>query len=82
MNDINDTLGAGSYPEPSEEKEKHISGKVVLTFEIDSQVPSNWDIEDIEDDLKRNLREYVGLYDYEEIEIDLDMKEEEYKNEK
>jgi len=75
MTEANDTLGVGSYPEPLEEKEKYISGKVVLTFEIDSEVPSDWDIEDIEDDLKRNLREYVGLYDYEEIEIDLDMKE-------
>lgn len=69
--DFNDTLGAGSYPEPPEKKEKHFYGKVVLTFNIDADIPRHWNIDDIEDDLKRNLKDYVGLYDYEDIDIDI-----------
>ncbi|MCM1052483.1 MAG: hypothetical protein NC483_00675 [Ruminococcus sp.] len=65
--------GAGSYPEPPEIKENHINGKVMLTFDIDADVPSNWTLEDVEDDLKRNLRDYVGLYDFEEIEVNIVM---------
>jgi len=74
-NDFSDTLGAGSYPEPPKSKEKHINGKVVLTFDIDSDVPSDWNIEDVKNDLKRNLKDYVGLYDYEDMDIDLSWEE-------
>ena len=37
-NDFNDTLGAGSYPEPPEEKEKKITGKIVITYDLDEDI--------------------------------------------
>ena len=37
--DFRDTLGAGNYPEPPEEKMQTISGKVVITYDIEADVP-------------------------------------------
>lgn len=69
--DFNDTLGAGSYPEPPEEKERSISGKVVITYDIEGDVPDKWDKETIIADIKENLDDYIHLKEYEDIEIDL-----------
>lgn len=70
-NDFNDTLGAGSYPEPPEEKMQTISGKVVITYDIEADVPDKWDKETIIADIKENLDDYIHLKEYEDIEIDL-----------
>lgn len=67
----NDTLGAGSYSEPSEYKEKNITGKIVATFDLDALVPYNWDSEDVKNDIEENLKDYVDLCDYIDLDIDL-----------
>lgn len=68
MVEANDTL---------EEKMQTISGKVVITYDIEADVPDKWDKETIIADIKENLDDYICLKEYEDIEIDLDMKEEE-----
>lgn len=68
--DFNDTLGAGSYPEPPEEKEKKITGKIVITYDLDAVAPSKWDKETIVADIKENLDDYIYLKDYEDIDVD------------
>jgi hypothetical protein len=70
-NDFNDTLGAGSYPEPPEEKEKNVSGQVTITFNIRAEVPEDWDDEDIEEDIKERLSDYVDLNDYRTIDVEV-----------
>jgi len=67
----NDTLGAGSYPEPPEEKEKNISGEVTITFNINATIPRNWDEEDIEADIKERLGDYIDLNDYRSIDVEV-----------
>lgn len=71
-NDFNDTLGAGSYPEPTEEKMQTISGKVVITYDIEADVPDKWDKETIIADIKENLDDYVYALDFKNMDIDLD----------
>lgn len=67
----NDTLGAGSYPESQEEKEKNISGQVTITFNINATVPEDWNDEDIEEDIKENLSDYIDLNDYRTIDVEV-----------
>lgn len=66
-----DTLGAGSYPTPYEEKEQNVSGTVIITFNIDASVPANWDDERIIEDIKENLEEYIDIREFKDIEIDI-----------
>ena len=70
-NDFNDTLGAGNYPEPPEEKEKNVSGQVTITFNISAEVPEDWDDEDIEEDIKERLSDYIDLNDYRTIDVEV-----------
>ncbi len=71
MNDYSDTLGAGSYPSPVEEEEQLITGKVIITFDIDTSVPADWDRDQIEEDIKENLDEYIDIREFKDIEIDV-----------
>lgn len=71
MNDYSDTLGAGSYPGPTEEEEQLITGKVIITFDINASVPATWDRDRIEEDIKENLDEYIDIRGFDDIEIDI-----------
>lgn len=71
MYDYQDTLGAGSYPSPVEEEEQVISGTVIITFNIDASVPACWDRDRIEEDIKENLEEYIGIREFKDIEVDI-----------
>lgn len=71
MYDSSDALGAGSYPEPLEGVEKDIYGTVTITYRIDASVPSKWDNEDIINDIKNNLDDYINVKEYEDIEVDI-----------
>ena len=66
-------LGAGSYPEPKEIKDKNITAKVLLTFDLHYSIPENWDAERIFEDIKENLNDFEW-YDVEiqEIEVEND----------
>ena len=48
-------LGAGSYPEPKEEKMKEIEAKIVVSYTIQYDVPEKWDKDQIVEDIKENL---------------------------
>ncbi len=69
--DSSDALGAGSYPSPIEEEEKLVTGEVTVTYQIYDYVPKNWDIDQIEDDIKENLDEYIDIREFKDIEIDI-----------
>jgi hypothetical protein len=64
-------LGAGSYPEPPETKEKHIKANVTISFVLEYDVPEDWDRDLIVQDIKENLNDFEW-YDetIEEVEFD------------
>lgn len=69
--DSSDALGAGSYPSPIEEEEQLVTGEVTVTYQIYDYVPKSWDIDQIEDDIKENLDEYIDIREFKDIEIDI-----------
>lgn len=69
--DSSDALGAGSYPSPIEEEEQLVTGEVTVTYQIYDYVPKNWDIDQIEDDIKENLDKYIDIREFKDIEIDI-----------
>ena len=71
MYDSSDALGAGSYPSPVEEEEQLITGKVIITFDINASVPAGWDRDRIEEDIKDNLSDYISINEFDDIEIDI-----------
>lgn len=62
-------LGAGSYPEPKEERVKTIEGKIWICYEFETEVPEKWDEDQIKEDIKENLKEYQQ--EISEVEIDI-----------
>lgn len=68
---IETSLMVHDYPQTSEEKDKTIRVQITLTFEIEDEVPEKWESDDIKEYIKENLSDYISLYDYEEIEIEL-----------
>ncbi len=67
---IETSLNVNDYPEPPEIKEKSIKRKVILTYEVEDEIPESWNEEDISKYIKENLNKYISLYDYEDIEIE------------
>lgn len=65
------SLNVTDYPTPPEIEEKTIAGEITLTFKFETDVPTSWSREDIINNIKENLTDYVDLHDYEEIEIDV-----------
>lgn len=46
------------YPEPPEEKTKIIKGKIYLAYKFEMEVPDDWDLSDIKNDMYENISEY------------------------
>lgn len=46
------------YPEPPEQKTKIINGKIYLVYKFEMEVPEEWDLCDIKEDIYNNLSEY------------------------
>ncbi|MBQ3298601.1 MAG: hypothetical protein IJA94_06685 [Bacilli bacterium] len=60
------------YPEPPEEPTKEISGTIYVKYTFkDVEVPKNWDLEDIIDDIKMNLSDYTSDAEEEIEDIDV-----------
>lgn len=65
-------LGAGSYPEPKEEKTKLISIHISIQYEInDLEVPSKWSFEDIQEDFKQNMVDYITNAEIEDFNMEV-----------
>lgn len=61
-----DSFGAGSYPTPLEEEEKHIKAKVYVSFDIECDVPEKWDV----DDIYRYLKATYNDYDCQNVKVE------------
>jgi len=65
-------LGAGSYPEPKEEKTKLINIHINIQYEInDLEVPSKWNFEDIQEDFKQNMVDYITNAEIEDFNMEV-----------
>lgn len=65
-------LGAGSYPEPKEEKTKLINIHISIQYEInDLEVPSRWNFEDIQEDFKQNMVDYITNAEIEDFNMEV-----------
>lgn len=64
-------LGAGSYPEPPEEKTKNVKVTLTVTVKHIIEVPENWDEEAIKEDIKENMDEYLTDSMLEDWEVDI-----------
>lgn len=65
-------LGAGSYPEPPTQRVQFISGKIYIAYEFkDFVFPEEWTLDEIKNDIKENVSDYIYDLDgkIEEIEI-------------
>lgn len=69
--DSSDALGAGNYPSPVEEEEQVISGEITLTYKLFGYVPKKWNRDQIEDDIRENLSDYISINEFDDIEIDI-----------
>lgn len=65
-------LGAGSYPEPKEEKTKLINIHINIQYAInDLEVPSKWSFEDIQEDFKQNIVDYITNAEIEDFNMEV-----------
>ena len=65
-------LGAGSYPEPPEEKTKTIDITLRVEYKIkDLEVSEKWDSERIYEDIKENMDDYINNAVIEDYEIEV-----------
>jgi len=51
------SLMVNDYPEPNEEKEKHVKARVTISFDVEYDVPDEWEELDIERDIKQIYNE-------------------------
>lgn len=66
-------LGAGSYPEPPEEKTKTIDIKLNIEYTIrDIEVPEKWDLERIREDVREYMSDYIQNAIIEDWEVEID----------
>ena len=66
-------LGAGSYPEPPEEKTKTIDIKLNVEYIIrDIEVPEKWDLERIREDVREYMSDYIQNAIIEDWEVETD----------
>lgn len=65
-------LGAGSYPEPPEEKVKTVDITLKIEYTIrDLEVPEKWDKERIYEDVRENMDDYIRNAIIEDYEIEV-----------
>lgn len=64
-------LGAGSYPEPPEEKTKTVNLTVRVEYKImDLEVPEKWDSKKLEEVINENLNDYIIDANINDWEVD------------
>ena len=63
------SLNVYDYPTPPEEKTKTIKGRLYLTYKFEMEVPDDWEICDIKQNVYENVNDYQQ--DLDDIEIDV-----------
>lgn len=57
------------YPDPPEKRTKVVQAKVYMTFNVELEVPEDWENEDIANDIKENIDDF-DWYDQEIEDIE------------
>lgn len=58
------------YPDPAEETAKTIKGKIYVVYKFEMDVPKDWDLGDIKEDMYDNIEDYQQELD-EIVDIDI-----------
>lgn len=61
-------LDAYDYPSPPEVEEKTITGHVVVSFDVISDVPANWDEEQLREFIEVCVNTHMKYFDNVKIE--------------
>lgn len=64
-------LGAGSYPEPLEEKTKTIEVTINVEYKAEVEIPEKWGRDRIYEDIKENINDYINNAVIEDYEIEV-----------
>lgn len=65
-------LGAGSYPEPNEQKSRYVFVKIMPTYVYENEFPIEWDDEVIKAEIRENLKDYIRESDVKDYEIEIE----------
>ncbi len=57
------------YPDPPEEKIKTIKGRMYLEYKFEMEIPEDWDLADIKEDMYENLSDYQQ--DLDDLDFDI-----------
>lgn len=57
------------YPDPPEEKTKTIKGRMYLEYKFEMEIPEDWDLADIKEDMYENLSDYQQ--DLDDLDFDI-----------
>jgi len=60
--EIETSLMIDDYPTPKENTKK-VKGSIVLTYNFDTEVPSDWNEDRVKEDIRENLEEYLQELD-------------------
>lgn len=53
---------------PPEVDEKEVTGRIIVTYMFNTTVPTSWNHEDVENELRSNLSDYID--EIEDVELD------------
>lgn len=63
--------GVYDYPSAPEKEEQTVSGTISVTYKFEMDVPKKWDKEDMLDDIRANIDEYIYGADMTIEDIDI-----------
>lgn len=53
------SLNVYDYPSPPEIEEQHIKATVIIAVDLEYDVPKDWDVEKIKNDIEENLDDFT-----------------------
>lgn len=53
------SLNVYDYPSPPEIEQQHIQATVIIAIDLEYDVPKEWDVEKIKNDIKENLDDFT-----------------------
>ena len=53
--------GVHDYPSPPEQEHQIVKGTIHISYTFEMEVPKKWDTEDILDDIKSNIDDYIEI---------------------
>ncbi len=58
------------YPTPSEEETEQKTIEIIVTYKVKTDVPKDWTWEQLEEDIKENIKDYICDSDIVDVDVD------------